>query len=212
MTFLRALLVAASAILLLASPAAAHVFVTPETVPAGSFSRFSIGVLNERKNPTVQLKVQLPPRLVEVRFEPKPGWKRTVTTKKLANPIEVEGETVTERVDTVTWSGGEIGDGEFDEFVIAAGVPDTPGKLSFPAIQTYANGEVVRWIGAPDSDEPAALVTLEAAEETAATRTSASESKSDDDDHDELALAFGIAGLAAGLLALGVTLVRRRRA
>jgi hypothetical protein len=69
----------------------------------------------------------------------------------------------------------------------------------------------VHWIGALTSDEPAPHVTLQAAEsETTATTTTTTEG--DDDDHDWLALGFGIGGLAAGLLALGLTLVRKRRA
>ena len=35
--------------------------------------------------------------------------------------------------------------------------------LQFKAIQTYSNGDVVRWIGAADSDHPAPHVTVAAA-------------------------------------------------
>jgi uncharacterized protein YcnI len=147
----------------------------------------------------VKLSVQLPVGLDEVSFQPKPGWKRTQKGR------------------VVTWSGGQIGVGEFDEFGLSVHLPNTPGKtLVFPATQTYANGKVVHWIGPLNADEPAPHVTLEAAESetttTATTTTSSSTSENEDDDHDGLALGFGIAGLAAGLLALGVTLVRRRRA
>ena len=59
-----------------------------------------------------------------VGFQPKPGWTRTVTMVKLAKPVtNDEGETVTERIDTVTWEGGKIAPGEFDEFGISAKVP-----------------------------------------------------------------------------------------
>ncbi len=210
----NSLLAAVTLALGLAPAAAAHVEVTPEKVPADSDAELAIRVPNERDYPTVKLKVQLPLGLVEVTFQPKAGWKRKTTMQKLAKPVKIEGETITERVATVEWSGGKIGPGEFDEFRISAHVPDTPGKeLVFPALQTYSNGEVVHWIGAPDSDEPAPRVTLEAAEsETSTTATTTTTTSDNGDDHDELALAFGIAGLAAGLLALGVTLVRRRRA
>jgi hypothetical protein len=40
-------------------------------------------------------------------------------------------------------------------------VPDKPGiSLTFKSLQTYSNGEVVRWIGATDADEPAPQVKL----------------------------------------------------
>ena len=40
-------------------------------------------------------------------------------------------------------------------------IPDKAGeKLTFKALQTYSGGEVVRWIGAEDSDNPAPIVTV----------------------------------------------------
>jgi uncharacterized protein YcnI len=142
----------------------------------------------------VKVSVQLPAGLDEVTFETKPGWKRKESGR------------------VVTWSGGQIGVGEFDEFGLSIHLPNTPGKtLVFPATQTYANGKVVHWIGALTSDEPAPHVTLEAASETTTTTTSSSTREDDEDDHEGLALGFGIASLAVALLALGLTLVRRRR-
>jgi periplasmic copper chaperone A len=207
---------------LVAVPAAnAHVTVNPDEVLADSFSRFAIRVPNERPNAdTTKVVVRLPRGLFFVNFQPKPGWKRTVTMEKLDPPVELFGEMQTERVATVTWDGGKIAPGEFDEFGMSAKVPNAPGRtLVFPANQTYSNGEVVRWIGAPDSETPASRVTLgpkeaEAAATTTPTAEDASPSTSggDDSNTDEIALGFGIAGLVAGLAALGVTLFRRPRA
>jgi uncharacterized protein YcnI len=193
------LLTAAITALAAASTASAHVTLNPEKAPADSFARFALRVPTEEDVPTVKVSVQMPAGLDEVTFQPKAGWKRTESGR------------------VVTWSGGQIGVGEFDEFGLSMHLPNTPGKtLVFPATQTYANGKVVHWIGALTSDEPAPHVTLEAAagETTATTTTAASPrtTENEDDDHDGLALGFGIAGLAAGLLALGLTLVRRRRA
>jgi uncharacterized protein YcnI len=194
----RTLLAAAITALAAASAASAHVTMNPEKAPADSFSRFALRVPTEEDVPTVKVSVQMPAGLDEVTLQPKAGWKRTQSGR------------------VVTWSGGQIGVGEFDEFGLSMHLPNTPGKvLVFPATQTYANGKVVHWIGALTSDEPAPHVTLEAAKgETTATTTmtTASSATSDDDDHDTLALGFGIAGLAVALVALGLTLARRRRA
>ena len=206
--------------LLLAPAASAHVTVNPNSVPADSFSRFAIRVPNERPGAaTTKVVLQLPEGLFFVSFQPKPGWKRTVTMVKLDPPVDVFGEKQTERVATVTWEGGTIAPGEFDEFGMSVKVPSEETTLVFPATQTYSNGEVVRWIGEPDADTPAPRVTLTAAvEETQATPTPAptetteavaADDDDGDDDLDGLALAFGIAGLVAGLAALVVTLVRR---
>lgn len=165
--------------------------------------------------------MRLPQGLFFVSFQPKPGWKRTVTMQKLDPPATVFGEKVTERVATVTWEGGRIAPGEFDEFGMSAKVPNAPGRpLVFPALQTYSNGEVVRWIGPPDADEPASRVTLGPKEEEGATAQATSQppaaagETSEDEDNGEgranLALGLAIAGLVAGLAALGLTLTRRR--
>jgi uncharacterized protein YcnI len=219
MRFRTALILAAVTAAVLAPSAAAHVTLNPSAVPADSFSRFAVRVPTERGVPTVKVTLRIPEGLTFVSFQPKPGWTRTVQMVKLAKPITMEGETVTERVGTVTWSGGRIGPGEFDEFGLSAHVPNSPGReLVLPAVQTYSNGEVVRWIGDPDADEPAPRVTLEAAQPedhdasaTAATTTAAEENEGDDgDDRANLALGFGIAGLVAGLAGLGLGLYRRR--
>jgi uncharacterized protein YcnI len=216
MRFLSVLFLAVATAALLAPSAAAHVTLNPESVPADSFSRFAVRVPTERGVPTVKVTVRIPEGLTFVSFQPKPGWKRTVQIVKLPKPVTVEGETVTERVGTVTWSGGKIGPGEFDEFALSAHVPNSPGhELIFPAVQTYANGEIVRWIGDPSADEPAPRVKLEAAAPenaaSAPTTTASEENEGDDgDDRANLALGFGIAGLVAGLAGLGAGLYRRR--
>ena len=57
-------------------------------------------------------------------------------------------------------------------------MPNEPGKaLTFKALQTYTGGEVVRWIGPPDADEPAPQVTLAAAEEEEAAGSHATEAE-----------------------------------
>ena len=197
--------------------AAAHVTLNPDAVPADSFSRFAVRVPTERENAsTTKVTVRLPRGLFFVSFQPKPGWKRTVTMATLDPPAVVFGEQVTERVATVTWEGGKIAPGEFDEFGMSAKVPDAPGtKLTFPTVQTYSNGEVVRWIGPPDAEEPAPQVALEAnePEATAEPQAEVEESKDEGDetaDRANLAMGLGAAGLIAGLAALGLTLRRRR--
>jgi periplasmic copper chaperone A len=200
--------------LVLVPAASAHVTVNPNEVPADSFSRFAIRVPTERDNAdTIKITVQVPAGAEFVGFQPKPGWTRSVTMVKLDKPVtDDDGNTVTERIGTVTWEGGKIGPGEFDEFGMSAKVP-AKGELVFPATQTYSNGEVVHWIGAPDSDTPAPRVTLTPkVEETAApagTETTAAAETEDDSGTEGLALGFGIAGLVAGLAALAMTFVRR---
>ena len=165
---------------------------------------------------TTKVEVKLPVGITSVAVEPKAGWTWKTTTVKLATPVKIEAETITDRVSTITWSGGPIKPGEFDEFIITAHVPDTPGQtLIMPAVQTYANGKVVHWIGALTADEPAPHVMLTAATTSAATTTTttaSAASSTKDNGRANLALGFAIAGLIAGLAALGLGIARRRRA
>jgi len=203
----------AAAALALAPAAAAHVTLNPPEWEADGFARFAIRVPNERDNAdTTRITVKFPEQILSVSFQPIEGWKRTVKLVTLDEPIDVEGEQVTERIDTVTWSGGRIRPGEFQEFGVSFRTPAEPGaELAFPSVQTYSNGEVVRWIGPPDADEPAPRVSLTepAAEvEQAAPAATPAQGGSGDDDgggSDALAIAAlvaGLAGLAAGLAAI----------
>jgi periplasmic copper chaperone A len=168
--------VAASA---LAAPAAAeaHVTLQPNTAAAGAFTVENVRVPNERdKASTVKVDLQLPHGFVSVSYEPKPGWSAKVATAKLAKPVQTDDGPIDEEVRRITFTGhgpsGTIGPGQFMDFPLSVQIPGKAGdKLVFKAIQTYSNGEVVRWIGAPDSDTPAPIVSVvnAAASATAAT-------------------------------------------
>jgi periplasmic copper chaperone A len=210
---------AALASLVLAPAAAAHVTLNPDEGAAEDFGRFDIRVPTERDVDTTSVSVKLPEGLFFVSFQPKPGWKREVKMAKLDKPVELFGDKVTERVDTVTWSGGRIAPGEFDEFGMSARLPNRAGaELVFPATQTYASGEVVRWIGPPDAEQPAPRVklTAAAAEEQPAPAPAGGEPQQRVTVEEEgsttlevIALVLGAAGLVAGLAAL--LAVRSRR-
>lgn len=151
---------AVGALVATAAPAVAHVTVQPSEALAGSFSRFVVRVPNERPDAsTIEVQVNFPP-IAFVSFEPKDGWRRQVENVELEEPIEAFGQEITESVGSVVWSGGEIGPNEFDEFGFSARMPEEQGPLVFEAIQTYDSGEVVRWVGEADSEEPAARVSV----------------------------------------------------
>ena len=153
--------------LALPAAASAHVTLQPSTAPADGFTRLDVRVPNERDDAsTVKVDVQLPPGFAFVSYEPRPGWEVEVKREKAEQPIEVEGGfEVDEEIRQITWSGGRIGPGEFVDFGLSLRMPkgEAGDKLTFKALQTYEDGEVVRWIGPEDADEPAPVVTLTAA-------------------------------------------------
>jgi periplasmic copper chaperone A len=200
------------AVLALAPTAFAHVTLQPMETPAGGFTRLDVRVPNETDNAdTTKVDVQFPPGFLSVSTEPVQGWDTKVTMRQLDKPVEQFGEKVTEEVGRITYTGGTIAPGEFQDFGLSLAVPDKPGTaVTFKAIQTYSDGEIRRWIGPPDSESPAPQVKLTAAEaeggaaEPAAAQPAA-DGGGDDGGSDTLAiiaLIVGIAGLAAGLAAL----------
>jgi periplasmic copper chaperone A len=212
--------VALAALFVLAPVASAHVTLQPEEAPAGGFTRLDVRVPTERDNAsTTKVDVQFPPGFLFVSTEPVPGWNSEITMRKLDRPVEQFGEQITEEVDRVTFTadGEGIGPGQFQDFGLSLGVPDKAGStLTFKAVQTYSSGEVVRWIGPPDAEEPAPQVKLTAAEEEggaaqpAAQQPQAPAAEEDDESNtlSIIALIVGGLGLLAGLAAL---LTGRRR-
>jgi uncharacterized protein YcnI len=223
---------------LVATPAPAHVTVQPSEAPVGAFFKFVVRVPNERDDAaTTRVTVTFPDNLIFVSFQDVPGWERRVQMRTLDEPIEAFGASIDEVVGRVTWSGGRIEPGTFAEFPFSARVPEDETVLEFPAVQVYSSGEVVKWTGPPDSEEPAALVStvdigaeegqgqlavvaelraqveglqadLQAANDHMAEMMAAS---GDDDDGFGTATALGAAGLGLGALALVVALLGRRR-
>jgi uncharacterized protein YcnI len=181
--FLGALVPLSVALLLVATPAWAHVTVHPSSLVAGSSDvEMTFRVPNERDNAnTVMLQVfflsNLP--LLAVDVLPVQGWSANVETQNLAKPVQTDDGPVSQVVSEVTWksTGGGISQGQYEDFPISAGaLPNAAGPLVFKALQTYSSGEVVRWIevpvaGQPQPDNPAPILTLTPGTTTASSKT-----------------------------------------
>jgi uncharacterized protein YcnI len=176
-TFLAATTLA----LVVPAAAQAHVTVQPNTAAAGAFTRLDVRVPNERDDATTtKIAVQFPAGFADASYEANPNWTVKVTKKKLATPVKTDDGEVTEGVDTITWTAKDSADaippGAFEDFGLSVQVPGKAGdKLTFKALQTYSDKQVVRWIGDEGSDTPAPTVsvTAAAADAPAATATPA---------------------------------------
>jgi periplasmic copper chaperone A len=168
----------ATAIATLAVPAAAqaHVTLQPNQAAAGAFTVLDVRVPTERDNAsTAKVDVQFPAGFASVSYQAVPGWKVRVVKKKLATPVQTDDGPITEGVNRMIWTrtsrSGGIKPGQFQDFPISVQIPGKAGdKLTFKALQTYSNGEVVRWIGAAGSDAPAPQVTVTAAAKAGAAK------------------------------------------
>jgi uncharacterized protein len=217
--------VALAAALLAPAVAQAHVTVQPASAPAGAFTEEAVRVPNESETAsTVKVELQLPSGFVSALYAPQPGWKVDVTKQKLDKPIQTDDGPVTEEVRRITWTGdgsaqGKIAPGQFMDFPLSVQIPGKAGeKLTFKALQTYDDGKVARWIGAPGSSEPAPQVAVTAAQtEGAATsghnmpaNTTAAAQSDSSGSSNGLSIAALIVG-ALGLLAGGAALLTTRR-
>ncbi|MGQ0823698.1 MAG: YcnI family copper-binding membrane protein [Actinomycetota bacterium] len=210
----------------------AHVTVNPGEANQGGFTKLTFRVPNERDDSgTSSVQINLPDDVVirSVSVKPVPGWEAAIERRTLDDPIETDsGEEVTEVVSKITWTGGVIQPGQFQEFDVSVGpLPDRVDQVTFPAIQTYESGEVVRWIEEiPESGEepehPVPTLTLlpstgddhddgtEAEEADEADEVAAaSDGDSDEDGTGGVAVAALIVGIV-GVLLGGTALVRRR--
>lgn len=207
-----------------ASPAEAHIQVTPTVAAPGDAVRFTFLVPNERDTSTSKIQVAVPKGVLAFSFADVAGWKRSVTPAP-------DGST-----GTITWTGHLASDG-FVEFSMLASTPTTPQDLTWKALQFYqGDPKPVRWIGTPDSQFPAAVTHLrpDAAQQNAggggvqgAAAPSAAASGTppqtspqtsprassgiDSSASDPVARTLGGVAAAAALGALGLSLASRRR-
>ncbi|MGW0770200.1 YcnI family protein [Streptomyces sp. NPDC002676] len=215
----------AAAALAAAGVASAHVTVHPESYAKGATD----GVLTfrvpgeEDSASTTKVQVFLPTDhpVLGVLVHPQDGWTPKVTTTKLKTPVKTDDGTITEAVSEITFTGGRIGAGQYEDFDVAFGqLPDDTDQLTFKTLQTYSDGKVARWIETPaggeEPENPAPVLKLTAGAESAAPAPAKSNSTTKAaDSSDSTARGLGIAGLVVGVLGLAAgafAVVRSRSA
>ncbi|WP_225839980.1 YcnI family protein [Streptomyces sp. NK08204] len=217
---------AAAGLLTAAGAASAHVTVHPESYPGGATDGvLTFRVPNEEDSAaTTKVQVFLPTDhpVLGVLVRPQDGWTPKVTTTRLRTPVRTDDGTVTEAVSEITFTGGRIGAGQYEDFDIAFGqLPDDTGQLTFKTLQTYSDGKVARWIeepaGGEEQENPAPVIKLTAGGRTpaAAATPGADRAAEEADASDSTARGLGIAGLVTGVLGLaaaGFAVVRSRSA
>lgn len=209
---LRSLIPAAVlAVLLTAAPAHAHIQVSPSAAAPGDSVLFELLVPNERTASTTRVDLKVPDGVLPFSFEATPGWQRTMAR------APGSGATV------IRWTGRLAHDG-FVRFSFLAATPDQAGTIAWKAIQTYADGKRVRWIGAPGTEHPAATTRIargvpaaNAGGEGASpapdlTAPPAATADSSSDGNETLRLLIAGAGMVFGGAALWVALRGRRAA
>ena len=158
--YFRAALIAAS-LALPATQAFAHITLeNPQARPGASWKgvvRIGHGCDGTA---TTTLKISIPEGLVNVKPMPKAGWKLEILKGKYAAEYTLYGEKLGEGVQQIIWSGGNLPDDFYDEFVfsstIAPGLPlDKP--LYLPVVQECEKG-ASNWVQIPGPGQEASAL------------------------------------------------------
>jgi uncharacterized protein YcnI len=149
------------------APASAHIHASSDDAVRGGMALVTFQVPNESTKgaATTALTVELS-NVSAVQTEAKQGW----TTK-------LDRDAPSGTVRSVTWTAAPnagIPVDQFGLFRISVKLPDAD-TVSFPAIQTYADGSVVKWDqppqpGGPEPSNPAPTLTLTEGQSPPATR------------------------------------------
>lgn len=147
-------LMTAGAILgLTASAALAHVSLQIKEAPVGSTYRaiFQVPHGCEGKATNV-VRIQIPEGVIAIKPQPKAGWTLEKVRGAYSKSYDYYGTPTSEGVKEIVWSDGNLGDDEYDEFVLRAYLTTDlkPGEtLYFPVVQECGDGLAERWIEMP---------------------------------------------------------------
>lgn len=198
---------------LVAPGAAAHVTVQPSASRPAELQRYRVIVPTERaRSATTGVDLRLPEGVTFALVEAAAGWR---------SQIVKNGSAVSE----LRWSGGRVPPGGYAELHFIARNPVRVGPVAWKALQRYDDGSVVRWIGAADSERPAAITRLSedavpvdvvsthgesAAAASGGAAATPAKAATALRGRDGLTLGLAITAAVLGAAALALTLARRR--
>jgi len=175
----------------------AHAVVYPASAKPGAYERYVLRVPNEREVATTRVEITFPSNMTVVSFGDVPGW-----------TIEVQTDSA-QRIIGAVWTGN-LPAKRFVELPFIAVNPKTAATITWPAFQTYADGERVEWTGAVGSDRPASVTQIGDADAATPADTAVLEA-SDDSGSAKLPLFTAIGALVIALVAMGLAIGARGR-
>ncbi|ETX16269.1 signal peptide protein [Roseivivax halodurans JCM 10272] len=164
--FTKTTLTAAAALFVLSGTAFAHATLEQKEAAIGATTKVTLRVPHGcNGEATNAVRIQIPEGFYAVKPMPKAGWDLSTETGTYETPYDNHGTEVTEGVRAVTWSGGDLPDGHYDEFTIRGSVGpqlSADEALYFPSVQSCSNG-MADWTdtsGSHDVPNPAPSLTL----------------------------------------------------
>lgn len=150
--------IAFAALLLGSAPAFAHVTLERDEAKAGANYKAVLRVPHGCEGKaTTAIRVQIPEGVIAAKPMPKPGWKLETVKGKYEKSYDLYGSPVSEGVKEIVWSGGDLPDDFYDEFVFRAMISDSllAGEtVYFPIVQQCGDA-VDRWIEIPAKGQDA---------------------------------------------------------
>jgi uncharacterized protein YcnI len=141
-----------------APPALAHITLDVKEAKVGSAYKATLKVPHGCAGAATQtIRVQIPEGYFNVKPMPHAGWKLDIAKGKYAQTYKSFGSELTEGAKEVTWSGGNLPDDNYDEFVLTGTLAESlpvGAMLYFPVVQECDKG-VERWIEIPAAGKKA---------------------------------------------------------
>jgi uncharacterized protein YcnI len=166
---LAAACLAAGGAVAMTAPAFAHITFENSEAPSNGFYKAVLRVPHGCNGAaTTAVRIQIPEGFIVAKPMPKPGWQVTVTEGAYTKSYDYEGSTISKGVKEIAWTGGNLPDSFYDEFVFRIRVTDiAPGtKVYFPVVQECGS-TTEHWIEIPaegksddDYEFPAPSVTI----------------------------------------------------
>ena len=149
----KLILAAMTAALAMAGTASAHITLEqPQGLSGKAYKAvLRVGHGCDGKS-TVKIHVQVPEGLLSAKPMQKAGWTAEKIKAKYDKSYDLHGKPVGEGVKEIVWSGGNLADDEYDEFIFRATVAkELPlgTKIYVPVVQECTDGAVERWIQIP---------------------------------------------------------------
>jgi uncharacterized protein YcnI len=205
----------------LASPAGAHVTITPSTTAAGARAVLDVHVPHGCDgSATTAVTIRIPDEIEAVLPSPSEPWDQELETASSDGEVGERVVAVTYRTDT------PLSDDREDVFALTVELPETEGAtLVFPTVQTCEQGDAA-WIEVPEPGQdpeelvlPAPVVVVTAAgagarhpSATEVLATGASGPSQQARPSVEVpVVAYGVLGLGVLGVMLGVTVLARQR-
>jgi uncharacterized protein YcnI len=143
------LALAALLIVLLPTFLFGHAVVYPKVSAPGAYERYVLRVPNEKGVSTTRVEIRFPANVRVSSFADVPGWALEVVTDSA------------KRVVGAVWTG-TLAPQRFVELPFVAVNPKSDARLTWPVIQTYADGERVSWTGPEGEKTPASVTSVTA--------------------------------------------------